>query len=79
MSLSSDQLSAFRINGGFEPNAVATLLLSVVFVVLLVWGVWAIRSAYACWASNDLSHKEFAMVVIRFAAMYLALTFLLLQ
>ena len=79
MSLSADQLSAFQINGGFEPGQVATLLLSAVFVMLLVWGVWAIRSAYSCWASNDLSHKEFALVVVRFSAMYLALTFLLLS
>ncbi|CAK7008586.1 TIGR03758 family integrating conjugative element protein [Saezia sanguinis] len=79
MSLSTDQLNAFKVNGGFEPDAVATLLLCVVFVVLLVWGIWAIRSAYSCWAVNDLSHKEFALVVVRFALMYLVLTFLLLS
>jgi len=79
MSLSTDQLSAFKINGGFEPTEVATLLLCAVFVVLLVWGVWAIRSAYSCWATNQLSHKEFVLVVVRFSAMYLALTFLLLS
>lgn len=79
MTLSTDQLSAFQINGGFEPEQLATLLLCTLFVVLLVWGVWAIRSAYACWASNDLSHKEFALVIVRFASMYLVLTFLLLS
>jgi integrating conjugative element protein (TIGR03758 family) len=79
MSLSADQLNAFKVNGGFEPAQVATLLLCTVFVVLLVWGVWAIRSAYSCWAANDLSHKEFAMVIVRFASMYLVLTFLLLS
>lgn len=79
MNLSADQLSAFKTNGGFDPSQVATFLLCSVFVVLLVWGVWAIRSAYTCWASNELSHKEFVMVVVRFSMMYLALTFLLLS
>ena len=79
MSLTADQLNAFKVNGGFEPTQVSTLLLSALFVVLLVWGVWAIRSAYSCWAANDLSHKEFVLVVVRFASMYLVLTFLLLS
>ncbi len=79
MSLSADQLSAFRINGGFVPGAVATLLLGTLFAVLLVWSMWSIRSAYYGWASRQLSHKEFVVVIIRFSLMYLALSFLLLS
>ncbi len=79
MSLSADQFAAIKINGGFEPGAMATLLLGTLFAVLLVWGVWSIRSAYYGWASRQLSHKEFVVVIVRFSLMYLALTFLLLS
>ena len=39
-------VSAFQANGGIAPSAMATALVSAVFAVLLVWGVWAIRTTY---------------------------------
>ena len=55
------------------------LLVSLVFVVVLVWGVWALRTAYAGWAARRLSNVQFLGVAARFAAMYVVLTFLLLS
>jgi integrating conjugative element protein (TIGR03758 family) len=74
-----DQVTAFTANGGFTPTACANLLLSFVFVVVLLWGVWAMRTAYVGWAENDLSARQFLMVVVRFVALYLVLSFLLLS
>ena len=46
------QVSAFQANSGIAPSAMATVLVCVVFAVLLVWGVWAIRTAYVGWAET---------------------------
>lgn len=79
MSLSPDQVSTFHTNSGFTPEQLGTLILSVLFAVLIVWGVWAIKTAYAGWVTQQLSHKEFVLVVVRFAVIYCVLTFLLLS
>jgi len=50
-----------------------------VFAVLLLWGAWAIRTAYVGWAENQLNQRQFLGVVVRFLAMYLVLTFFLLS
>lgn len=72
-------MNAFLSNGGFTPSACATLLLSGVFVVLLLWGVWAMRTAYVGWAERHVSPRMFLAVIVRFVAMYLALTYFLLS
>ncbi len=77
--MSADQLTAFSSNGGFAPADCAVLLLSGVFAALLLWGVWAMRTAYVGWAEGRLSHRVLLAVLARFAAMYLVLTFLLLS
>ena len=79
MNPTGDQVTAFTANGGFTPTACGNLLLSFVFVVLLLWGVWAMRSAFVGWAENDLSGRQFVMVIVRFVAVYLVLSFLLLS
>ncbi|OGA58500.1 MAG: integrating conjugative element protein [Burkholderiales bacterium RIFCSPHIGHO2_01_FULL_64_960] len=73
------QLSAFQANSGIAPAAMAAVLVGAVFSALLVWGVWAIRTAYVGWAENRLSQRQFLGVVVRFLAMYLVLTFFLLS
>ena len=73
------QVSAFQANSGIAPSAMATVLVGVVFAVLLVWGVWAIRTAYVGWAENRRNQRQFLGVCIRFVAMYLVLTFFLLS
>lgn len=79
MNLTGDQLTAFQSNGGFTPGDCSVLLVSLVFVVLLLWGVWALRTAYGGWAAQRLSDAQFVGVAVRFAAMYVVLTFLLLS
>jgi len=73
------QLSAFQANSGIAPAAMATVLVGAVFAVLLVWGVWAIRTAYVGWSESRLNQRQFLGVVVRFLAMYLVLTFFLLS
>jgi integrating conjugative element protein (TIGR03758 family) len=77
--MNSAQVSAFQANSGIAPSAMATVLVGVVFAVLLVWGVWAIRTAYVGWSESHLNQRQFLGVVVRFLAMYLVLTFFLLS
>jgi integrating conjugative element protein (TIGR03758 family) len=79
MTPSADQVAAFQANGGFMPSAVSTVVLSVVFAVLLLWGVWAMRTAYVGWAEQRLTQRQFLGVIVRFFAMYVVLTFFLLS
>ena len=79
MTPSADQVAAFTANGGFAPGAVSTVVLGFVFAVLLLWGVWAMRTAYVGWAEEHLSQRQFLGVAVRFIAMYLVLTFFLLS
>ena len=79
MTPSADQVTAFQANGGFTPAAVSTVVLSIVFAVLLLWGVWAMRTAYVGCAEQRLSQRQFLGVVVRFLAMYVVLTFFLLS
>jgi len=77
--MSADQLAAFQSNGGFTPAATATLFLSGTFAVLLVWGVWALRTAYVGWAESSLSARQLFAVLIRVVALYLVLSYFLLS
>ncbi len=77
--MNAAQTSAFQANSGLAPSDMATVLLSAVFAVLLLWGVWAMRSAYVGWAEEQLSHRQFLVVVVRFVVLYLVLTFFLLS
>ncbi len=77
--MTADQLAAFQANGGFSASDVSVVLVSGVFVVLLVWGVWVLRTAYVGWAEEHLSQRQFLGVAVRFIAMYLVLTFFLLS
>ncbi len=79
MTPSADQVAAFQANGGFAPSAVSAVVLPFVFAVLLLWGVWAMRTAYVGWAENRINQRQFLGVCIRFVAMYLVLTFFLLS
>ena len=79
MTPSADQVAAFQANGGFAPAAVSTVVLGFVFAVLLLWGVWAMRTAYVGWAEHHLTQRQFLGVIVRFVAMYLVLGFFLLS
>jgi integrating conjugative element protein (TIGR03758 family) len=79
MTPSADQVAAFQANGGFTPATLSAVILGFVFAVLLLWGVWAMRTAYAGWAEHRLTERQFLGVIVRFAAMYLVLGFFLLS
>ena len=73
------QVSAFQANSGIAPSAMATVLVGVVFAVLLVWGVWAIRTAYVGWSESRLARRRCLGGCIGCGAMYLGLSFFLLS
>jgi integrating conjugative element protein (TIGR03758 family) len=77
--MTADQTTAFQANGGFLPADVSALVLAFVFAVLLLWGVWALRSAYVGWAEQRITQRQFLGVAVRFVALYLALTCFLLS
>lgn len=77
--MNAAQITAFQANSGLTPTEMAAVLLGAVFAVLLLWGVWAIRSAYVGWADEQLSHRQFLVVVVRFVVLYLVLTLFLLS
>ncbi|MBO9333126.1 TIGR03758 family integrating conjugative element protein [Achromobacter pulmonis] len=77
--MNAAQISAFQANGGFTASAVSVVLIGAVFAVLLVWGVWAMRTAYVGWSEQRISQRQFLGVVVRFLALYLVLTFFLLS
>ncbi|CAB5670985.1 integrating conjugative element protein, PFL_4701 family [Delftia tsuruhatensis] len=76
--MNAAQLSAFQANGGISASALANLLLGVVFAVLLLWGAWAIRTAYVGWAEQRINQRQLLGVLMRVLALYLVLTFFLL-
>ncbi|EPG2630813.1 TPA: TIGR03758 family integrating conjugative element protein [Pseudomonas aeruginosa] len=77
--MTAAQLAAFKANGDIAPGDLSTLLLGLLFAVLLLWGAWAMRTAYVGWAEQRVNHRQFFSVVVRFAALYLALAFLFLS
>jgi integrating conjugative element protein (TIGR03758 family) len=77
--MTAGQLTAFQANGGFTPSDVSVVLVSTVFAVLLLWGVWALRTAYVGWAADHISERQFLGVAVRFIAMYIVLTFFLVS
>lgn len=77
--MNAAQQAAFQANGGFSAESVSTLVLSFLFAVLLLWGVWAIRTAYVGWTENRINQRQFLGVIVRFLAIYLGLSFFLLS
>lgn len=78
MSMTTAQTTAFQATGGFLPVAVAPVLLGLVFALLLLWGAWAISTAYKGWARGNLSMGSLGALCGRFLLMYLFLAFFLL-
>lgn len=72
------QLAAFEAQSGFKPSQMANVLLSLLFALLLLWGAWAIRTAYTGWVEQRLNIRQFLGVIVRFFSVYLLLTYFLL-
>ncbi len=79
MSLTAAQRSAFQANAGYPASDLSLLILGASFAVLILWGVWAMRTAYVGWSEQRINQRQFLGVVIRFLAMYLVLSFFLLS
>jgi integrating conjugative element protein (TIGR03758 family) len=77
--MNAAQSAVFLAHAGFTPANLYTVVLGVVFAVLLLWGVWAMRTAYSGWADHHLTQQQLMGVVIRFLALYLVLGFFLLS
>lgn len=77
--MNADQLAAFQANAGFAPTTVSAVVVGGVFAVLLLWGAWALRTAWVGWSEDNLTQGQFLSVAVRFAALYLVLTFFLLS
>jgi len=77
--MTAAQLAAFEANSTIAPASMAAALVGLVFAVLLLWGVWAIRTAWVGWAENSINQRQLLAVCVRVAAMYLVLTFFLLS
>tara|TARA_R110000772_G_scaffold268705_1_gene397786 strand:- start:43476 stop:43709 length:234 start_codon:yes stop_codon:yes gene_type:complete len=77
--MNAAQVTAFQANAGFSASDMSVVLVSLVFAVLLLWGVWALRTAYVGWAEERISQRQFLGVAVRFVAMYVVLTFFLLS
>jgi integrating conjugative element protein (TIGR03758 family) len=73
------QASAFQANGGIAATDMAVVLISVALAVLILWGAWALRTAYIGWAEQRISLRQFLGVALRFIALYLVLSFFLLS
>ncbi|WP_110972540.1 TIGR03758 family integrating conjugative element protein [Pseudomonas huaxiensis] len=77
--MTAAQRNAFQASGGISPDDLQTLLLSMVFSVLLLWGTWALRTAYSGWAEQRINQRQFLGVAVRVIALYVLLSFLLLS
>lgn len=76
--MTSAQLTAFQAGAGFSPSDLSWLLLAGLFALVMLWSVWALNTAYAGWAEQRLSQRQFLGVAVRVFALYLVLTFFLL-
>jgi len=77
--MTAAQLAAFQANSAITPASMAATLVGLVFAVLLLWGVWAIRTAWVSWTESSINQRQFLAVCIRIVAMYLVLSFFLLS
>jgi integrating conjugative element protein (TIGR03758 family) len=73
------QTSAFQANGGIAAADMSVVLISVALAVLLLWGAWALRTAYVGWAEQRISLRQFLGVALRFVALYFVLSLFLLS
>lgn len=79
MSMSQQQLAAFRALGGFTPQQSTTLFIGLVLASALVFAAWALGSAYRGWATGQITQAKFVGLTLKVTLIYILLTFLLLH
>jgi integrating conjugative element protein (TIGR03758 family) len=77
--MTDDQIAAFESTSTFTLAESSYFFNGLVFSLLLIWGTWALRTAYTGWADGQLKGRQFGAVAARVALMYLFLGFLLLR
>ena len=77
--MTAAQRSAFQANSGIQPPEMASVLVGAVFAALLLWGVWAIRTAYVGWSEGRINQRQLLGVCMRVVAVHLVLTYFLLS
>ena len=78
-AMTTAQSAAFKATGGFAADKLSDLVVGIVLAVLLLWGAWAVTTAYKGWARGQVEKSALASLVARFAMMYLLLLALLVS
>lgn len=79
MTMSAAQSAAFFNTTGFKPDETNTLFVGFVLTISLLWGAWAILTAYRGWATRKLDGDKLVGVIGRFFLIYLVLGYLVLK
>lgn len=77
--MTTAQTAAFKATGGFAPDKLSDLVVGFVLAVLLVWGAWAVSTAYKGWTRGQVEKSALASLLARFAMLYLLLLALLVS
>lgn len=77
--MSSEQNSAFQATGGFTSVSLSNLIVGCVLALLLVWGGWAVITAYKGWARGQVEKSALVALIGRFLLMYLVLLALMIS
>lgn len=77
-AMSAQQKVAFEATGGFTAVALSNLIVGFVLAALLIWGAWAVSTAYKGWARGQVDKSTLATLIARFGMMYLVLLAILI-
>ncbi|ATV19234.1 MULTISPECIES: TIGR03758 family integrating conjugative element protein [Pseudomonas syringae group] len=79
MTMSATQIGAFQAAAGFTPASSNTLWTGIAMGILLLWGVWVLLSIYRGWATRNLERSAAAASAVRWAVLFMIMTFMLLS
>ncbi|MCD5972341.1 MULTISPECIES: TIGR03758 family integrating conjugative element protein [Pseudomonas] len=79
MTMSSTQINAFQAAAGFTPASSNTLWTGLAMGILILWGVWVFLSIYRGWATRNLDRAAAAASAVRWALLFMIMTYMLLS
>ncbi|ATV19943.1 integrating conjugative element protein [Pseudomonas avellanae] len=79
MTMSATQIGAFQAAAGFTPASSNTLWTGIAMGILLLWGVWVLLSIYRGWATRNLERSAAVASAVRWAVLFMIMTFMLLS
>lgn len=77
-SMTAVQNTAFQATSGFTSVSLSNLIVGLVLALLLVWGAWAVSTAYKGWVRGQVDKSALATLIARFGMMYLVLLAILI-